>query len=140
MSSRRRQDDRHGHSERPSFWEYNQRGVSFYRRGSYDLAIRELRQAVRASPFPLAALYVNLGAVYLRNGMFGKAVDSLEEGLHTDPDDQAGHTLLGQALLALGEMAAATTEFERARELDPDSPEGRAAEEELHHLREGVLR
>jgi Tfp pilus assembly protein PilF len=121
-------------TKRRTFWDYNEMGVFFYRRGDYDLAIAELRRAVGAAAFPIAALYVNLGAAYLGNRMYREARSWLEEGLRTDPDNQTGHVLLGRALLAMGETGAARTAFERARALDPDSTEGRAAEEELLHL------
>lgn len=70
--------------------------------------------------------------------MYGEARSALERGLRADPDNQLGHVFLGRALLGMGETGAARTEFQRACALDPDSPEGRAAEEELHHLY-GVL-
>jgi Flp pilus assembly protein TadD len=140
MSSPRYRRRRVAGAERRTFWDHNERGLLFYSRGRYGRAIAELERAVAASVFPPAALYVNLGAAYLRDGRFGEARDSLEEGLHTNPDDQTGHVLLGHALLALGESGAARTEFERAWELNPDSPEGGAAEEELRHLHGVLLR
>lgn len=138
MSSQRDRHGRPGHDEEPTFWDYNERGVFLYSRGSYDQAVAELRKAVGTATIPLTVLYVNLGAAYLRSGMYCEARNSLEEGLHTNPDDQTGHVLLGQALLAMGETGAARTEFDRAWQLDPDSPEGRAAEEGLRRLY-GVL-
>jgi len=138
MSSQRDRRGRPGHDEQPTFWDYNQRGVSFYNRGQYARAIAELRRAVRASSFPLAVLHVNLGAAYLRSGLYGQARAALVEGLRANPDDQTGHLFLGQTLLATGETGAARREFEHARQLNPDSPEGRAAEDELGRLR-GVL-
>ena len=139
MSSPRDRQNNPRPDARRTFWDHNERALSFYRRGRYDLAIDELRRAVRATAFPLATLYVNLGAAYLRSGMYRQARTSLEDGLQVDPDDQTGHVLLAEALLAMGETGAARTEFEQARQLNPDSLEGRAAEEELRHLH-GVLR
>lgn len=138
MSSPRHRHDRLDHGEPCTFWEYNQRGVCFFNRGRYDLAIREFQRAVGASVFPLAVLYVNLGAAYLRCRMYGPARHSLEEGLRVDPEDQVGHVLLGQALLAAGETGEARTEFDCAWQLNPDSPEGGTAEQELRRLY-GVL-
>src|SRR5437773_419508 len=102
MSSARSRHRRPGRPQRQTFWDYNETGIFFYSRGKYDLAIAELKRAVGTAVHPLATLYVNLGAAYLRNGMYGQACSSLEEGLHTDPDNQTGHVLLGQALLAMG--------------------------------------
>jgi tetratricopeptide (TPR) repeat protein len=126
---RARQDTR-----RRTFWDYNERGLLFYGRGDYDLAIAELRRAVGAAAFPIAVLDVNLGAAYLANGMYQQARSWLEEGVRTDPNNQTGHVLLGRALVAMGETAAAWTAFHHASELNPDSPGGRAAEEELGRL------
>jgi tetratricopeptide (TPR) repeat protein len=140
MSSQRDRSGRPGDKPQPTFWQYNEWGVCLYNRGCYDDAITELRKAVGACAFPLAVLHVNLGAAYLRSGMYREARESLEEGLYTNPDDQAGHVLLGQALLAMGETGAARTEFDRAWQLNPDSPEGRAAEEGLGRLYGILLR
>ncbi len=117
-----------------SFWEHNEKGVYFYRRQAYDLAIAELERAVSAAVFPLAVLYINLGAAYLGNRMYPEALASLEKGLGLDPDNQRGHWFLARTLKATGAVAEAVVEFEQAWVLDPDSPEGRAAEEDVLSL------
>lgn len=114
-----------------SFWQHNEKGVYFYRRQAYDLAIAELERAVSAAVFPLAVLYINLGAAYLGNRMYPEALASLEKGLGLDPDNQRGHWFLARTLKATGAVAEAVAEFEQAWVLDPDSPEGRAAEEDV---------
>ena len=115
----------------PSFWDYNEKGLYFYKRQAYDLAIAEFERAVGAATFPLAALDINLGAAYLGKRMYTEARARLEKGLALDPDSQMGHWLLAQTLQATGAAFEARAEFEEAYMLDPDSPEGRVAEEEL---------
>jgi Tfp pilus assembly protein PilF len=75
-----------------------------------------------------------LGAAYLRTGRFEKARGALVDGLALDPDDRAGHWLLGQVLEAQGEFLDARDEFAIAAGLDPDSPEGRSAEDAIARL------
>jgi tetratricopeptide (TPR) repeat protein len=117
--------------KRRTFWNYNEMGVYFYNRGAYDLAIAELRRAVGAALIPMAVPYVNLGAAYLAKKMYHEAEACLRKALTIKPDNQKGHGLLGRVLLATGATSEALKEFERAWELDPDSPEGRSAHEHL---------
>jgi tetratricopeptide (TPR) repeat protein len=134
----RRGQRRRRRGQPPTFWDYNERGLMFYRLGDYDQAIAELRRAVGAAVFALPTLHINLGAAYLRKGLYGEARRSLEEALGCDGDSQAAYVLLGHAQLAAGETAAARAAFERACALGPDSLEGRAADEQVHRLY-GVL-
>lgn len=121
--------------KRRTFWDYNEMGLYFYSREAYDLAISELKLAVRAAFFPMATLHINLGAAYLGKKMHREARGSLEQGLALDPDNQKGHWFLAKTLKAIGALAEALAEFELAYSLDPSSPEGQSAHEEIVALR-----
>lgn len=120
---------------RLSFWDHNDRGLSFYRRRAYALAIAEFERAVSGATVPLAALHINLGAAYLAGKLYRQARASLETGLALDPDDQKGHWFLAQVLVADGMGLEALAELARTSALDPDSPEGRSAASEIARLR-----
>lgn len=120
---------------RLSFWDHNDKGLAFYRRRAYALAIAEFERAVSAAAVPLAALHINLGAAYLAEKLYREARASLETGLALAPDDQKGHWFLAQVLVAEGMCFEALAELERTSALDPDSPEGRSAESEIARLR-----
>jgi len=119
----------------PSFWDCNERGVRAYGSALYERAVGELEEAGHLASIPLPALPINLGGAYLRSGRYEKAGEALAHGLTLDPDDQAGHWLLGLTLEALGEIYEARAEFEATVELDADGPEGRSAEEAIVRLR-----
>ena len=46
---------------------YNNRGVAYYYKGDFDLAIQEFNQAIRRKP-SLAVVYNNRGVVYISKG------------------------------------------------------------------------
>jgi tetratricopeptide (TPR) repeat protein len=118
-----------------TFWDHNDRGVQHYRRQAYDLAAAAFERAVGASPLRNAALEINLGAACLRQRRYIEARGWLEKGGAMNPDDQRGHWFLAQALRAIGAFFDARAELERTYALDPDSPEGRLAEEEIARWR-----
>lgn len=120
---------------RLSFWDHNDKGLSFYRWRAYALAIAEFERAVSAATVPLAALHINLGAAYLAEKLYREARASLERGLALAQDDQKGHWFLARVLVADGMRFEALAELERTSALDPDSPEGRSAEAEIARLR-----
>jgi len=59
-----------------------------------------------------ALLRFSLGNAYLQAGQTATAVDHLREALRHDPDYSAAWKLLGKALQANGEDAAAASAFE----------------------------
>jgi tetratricopeptide (TPR) repeat protein len=121
--------------KRRTVWDYNEMAVFFYSRGAYDLAISELRRALRSALSPSAVLHVNLGAAYLGKKAYAEAEASLRRGLAIDSRSQIGHALLGRLLRETGRERDAIAAFERARALDPDSPEGRSADAAIHRLK-----
>ncbi len=123
---------------RPTARDYNELGLFFYSREAYDLAIAQLRRAIELLGRATPVLLVNLGAAYLGKRCYAEARRSFEQALALDPGYQKAHLLLGRALKASGRAEAALGAFERAWRVDPESPEGRVAWEELRALRAGV--
>jgi tetratricopeptide (TPR) repeat protein len=121
--------------KRRTVWDYNEMGVFFYSREAYDLAISEFRRALKSARYPIAVLHVNLGGAYLGRKMYAEAEAALRCGLAIDPRSQNGHALLARLLLETRKEQEALEEFERARALDPDSPQGRSVAEEIRHLK-----
>lgn len=121
--------------ETPSFWDHNARGVRAHGDALHEQAGGELEEAVHLASIRLSAPLINSGGAYVRSGRHEKARAALVDGLALDPDDQAGHWLLGLTLEALGEIFDARAEFEATVELDPDSPEGRSGEQAIVRLR-----
>jgi tetratricopeptide (TPR) repeat protein len=64
-------------------------------------------------------LWSELGLARLRSGATGPGADALSRSLELRPS-AVGHYNLGNAQLALGQVAQAVAEFERAVALDPD--------------------
>jgi len=120
---------------RPTAKEYNDLAVFFYGREAYDLAIAQLRRALKLVGRPTPVLLVNLGAAYLGKRLYAEARAAFEQALALDPDYQKAQLLLARTLKASGSVEAALAAFERAWRLNPNSPEGHAAEEELRALR-----
>jgi Flp pilus assembly protein TadD len=56
----------------------------------------------------------SLGAAYARAGRFGDAVGPLTDAVRLDPSDGASHADLATALLRMGKIEEAATEYERA--------------------------
>ena len=115
-------------------------GLFFYSREAYDLAIGEFRRALKIALFPMAGLHVNLGAAYLGKKMYAEAQASLLTGLRLEPDNQKAHWFLARTLQIIGRLEEAAAEFEKARAIDPESPEGRQAQEELRALSAAMAR
>jgi Tfp pilus assembly protein PilF len=121
--------------KRRTVWDHNEMGVFFYGRGAYDLAISEFTLAVEVALYPMASLHINLGAAYLGKKMYAEAETSIRRGLAIDGRSQNGHVVLARLLRETRKNEEALEEFERAHALDPDSPRGQSAAEEIQYLR-----
>lgn len=67
----------------------------------------------------LAPAYNNLGALYLRQHEYDKAVDALEKGLKLNPKMSSAYALLGAALYETGDYPGARTRLEAALRANP---------------------
>jgi serine/threonine-protein kinase len=95
--------------------------------GNVDRAVEYMQAAIARNP-QYAAAYAGLSEAYLQRNTVapdpnwvGLARDSAAQAVALNPDLAIGHAALGNALVENGKRAQATTEFERARDLDPKS-------------------
>jgi tetratricopeptide (TPR) repeat protein len=83
-----------------------------------DAAIAKYDSILQIDP-TLAAAYNNLGALYLRQREFAKAVEVLEKGLKIDPKLPSAAALLGISLYEMGDYARARPHLEAALRANP---------------------
>lgn len=70
-----------------------------------------------------AESYTMRGAVYVRLGEIGLALQDLDEAIVRDPGDPFAHWNRGYCLAQLGRIEESLAAYERTRELVPDDPE-----------------
>ena len=82
-------------------------------RGDLDGAIHVYETLLKTSP-RLARAYNNLGALYMRQHQYRKAIETLQTGLKLDPKMSSARALLGLSLYEMGEYASARPQLEKA--------------------------
>ena len=87
-------------------------------RGDQDAAIGKYESILQIAP-ALGAAYNNLGALYLRQHEYAKAVAILEKGLRVDPKMASASALLGMSLYEMGDYAGARPRLEAALRANP---------------------
>ena len=95
-----------------------QKGVEAQKAGHLEEAERAFRQVLEGGG-KVAFVYNNLGIVYQSRREHEKAVTQFREAIRLQPDYVAPRILLGASLLALGRMAEAVQQLERAVKLKP---------------------
>ena len=88
------------------------------RRNLVDAAV-EFQRALELEP-SLVASRVGLGAIYLRQGELGRAIEQLERAAELDPKDGTAHFYLALAYQNGNLPEKAIAAFEKSRELTPD--------------------
>jgi tetratricopeptide (TPR) repeat protein len=87
-------------------------------RGDVDQAIANYQSILKISP-SLSAAYNNMGALYLRQRQYAKAVDILEKGLKINSKMTSASALLGISLYEMGDYAHARPPLESALGANP---------------------
>jgi eukaryotic-like serine/threonine-protein kinase len=94
-------------------------GIYLAEMGRFDAAVAELEQAQKLDPVsPFVNAYVGAPLFYARR--YDQIIQRMQPLIEMDPSNQAAHAFLALALEQKGELAKATTEMERAYELDQD--------------------
>jgi tetratricopeptide (TPR) repeat protein len=96
--------------------DYSERAHRLYNEGQYDEALDVLRDGLALYPFSLD-LHVGMAYARLAREEYAWSRHSFERALGLDPDHEEALAGLGEALLKLGERAAALRCFDRILEL-----------------------
>jgi len=96
-------------------------GVMHQKRGNLDAALACYQQAVKEDIHPTVSVadkvYQNIGAIYLKNKEYDKAIGSYKKSLERDPDSGQGHYYLGMSYLKKGDLENAEKEALVAKKL-----------------------
>ncbi|HTU00670.1 MAG TPA: tetratricopeptide repeat protein [Candidatus Sulfotelmatobacter sp.] len=114
-------------------YDYNAVGVTFCQAGAYDLAIVQLKEAVRLKP-AVANYHFNLGGAYYGKGRLADAEYELSEALRLEPGHIKAHWLRALCLEKAGRPAEALIEYRWVRSQAGNSMEGRNASEAIRGL------
>lgn len=98
--------------------------------GAQAEAVRQFREALRARPDLMAALY-GLPQSLLFAGMLDEALRECDAALARDPRTTALVVLRGRILLRRGDVSGARAQWEAARQMDPSHRDVSAFEREL---------
>lgn len=97
-------------------------GWVYFRKGQYNEALAQYRQALEINDSHYGALY-NLGLAYMSVEKFERAVSALERAVELAPQVSLPHYQLGVAFHRLGRLDDAVGELELAYKLKPGSVE-----------------
>jgi len=92
---------------------------------AYEVALAPLDKALAQGEAvdPVhAQAYLNLGAIFLQEKDWRRALDAYGKAARLTPDSAVAHFHLGYALFQLGDTEAARTTYQRALALDPNLP------------------
>ena len=117
-------------SRRPTVYDLNVLGVSFYRAKAYDLAIVQLEEAIRMAP-EAVGIHFNLGGAYYGKDRLTDAEREFQRVLRLSPDHVRAHWFLGLCLERMGRLPEALAEFHWVRDHSTGTREARSAQEEI---------
>ncbi|KAK2708183.1 hypothetical protein QYM36_013943, partial [Artemia franciscana] len=92
-------------------------GNKYYKQRDYRRALCCYDEAIEL--YPCAAYYGNRAACYIMLQMFSQALQDARESVKYEPSFAKGHLRMGKCFLAMGDVAAAKTAFDKAKELKP---------------------
>ena len=116
----------------PGYYYNTYRGIAYYSKKEYNLAIREYTEAIRLHPNNASA-YGNRGLAYNVIGEYDLAIRECTKAIHLDPKEPFYFRDRGEAYLEKGEYALAIRDFNEAIYLD-------AKEASYYNKREKAIR
>jgi hypothetical protein len=96
---------------------YNNRGLVYEQRGSFDLAIRDFETAIALDPLFTTA-YNNRGMVFGKMGLYDKAIGDFKTAISLRPSYASAHNNLGVVYAKTGQLDSAFGEFNQTILLD----------------------
>ncbi len=102
----------------PTAWAYNTRGMIWYEKGEYDIAIGDYNEAIRLNPRHKWA-YNNRGIAWEHKKEYDKAISDYDEAIRLDPKLSAPYNGRGDAWRSKGEYDKAISDYDEAIRLDP---------------------
>jgi tetratricopeptide (TPR) repeat protein len=99
------------------------RAVIYLRRGAFDRAGEDLASAQRLDP-SLAEIYVNRGALLIRETKYQEAIDEINHGLSLNPSEpEKAYFNRALAREQMDDPRGAYLDYRKANELNPKWPE-----------------
>ena len=98
---------------------FNDRGMTYAKKGLYDRAIQDFDQAIRGKP-DHAAAFNNRGMAYSEKGLYDRAIQDYDQAIRLKPDYAAAFSNRGIAYMQKGLDARAIQNFDQTIRLEPD--------------------
>ncbi len=99
---------------------FNNRGLAFGLRGSFDRAIQDFDQALKLTP-NYAEAFRNRGEAYRRMGQYDLAIQDFDKALQLDPNHAQAFNGRGNAYESKGDLRRAIRDYAQAIRLNPDN-------------------
>ena len=99
---------------------YYNRGITFYNRKNYDLAIADYTQAIRLAPNN-NIIYASRGLAYFDKGDYDKAITDYTQVIRQNPNSTIFYNFRGNAYYMKKDWIKAITDYEEALRIDPKS-------------------
>lgn len=109
-------------------------GIFLARQGNFNDALRVFDQALRISPEP-APIYFQIGLIYSFGGLLPKAEEAFLAAIRADPRHQGATFQLGSLYERQEKLEEAIRLYDLARELGPQTQEGKDAAVNGHNAR-----
>jgi Tfp pilus assembly protein PilF len=107
---------------------HNNLGVAYRGLKEYDKALKEFQTALNDKTYRTPEkVQLNIGNLYLDQGVMSEAVRSFERAVALKPDYLLGYLGLGTAYQKSGRADLAAEQFRKVLSLSPDSPEAARA-------------
>jgi tetratricopeptide (TPR) repeat protein len=97
---------------------YNSRGLAFFDKGEFDLAIKDYNSAIEQRP-SAAEYYVNRGTAFCEKGDFIRSLADLDKAISLKPGEYMAYNNRGNVLYRKGDLEPALADFNAAIKLKP---------------------
>jgi tetratricopeptide (TPR) repeat protein len=99
---------------------YSNRGVAYYKRGEYDLAIADFNKSLKLVPWKNVTAYLFRGAAFLNKENYKWAISDFGNAIKSDRKNAVAYRWRGVAYYRKGEHGKALADFNKAIELSGD--------------------